>query len=127
MCTGKIRALSQLGAEKIAFLYFYISAFCSLTDRPIRCAYMRGMNIEFFPLYLNHGPRKTRYYIFTFLPFVAWLTERRTKYFYIDAHMRGMCTEKFGASSQLGAEKIAFPPIYGWRHTDGQTDEHLYL
>ncbi len=28
----KIRLLSQSGAEKIAFLYFYISAFCSQTD-----------------------------------------------------------------------------------------------
>ena len=34
MCTGKIRTVTELGAEKIAFLYFYISAFCSLTDRP---------------------------------------------------------------------------------------------
>ena len=33
MCTGKIRLLSQLGAEKIAFLYFYISALCNLIDR----------------------------------------------------------------------------------------------
>ena len=31
--------------------------------------------------------------------------------------MRGICTKKFGALSQLGAEKIAFPP-----KPDGQTD-----
>ena len=29
----KISGLSWLEAEKIAFLYFYISSFCSLTDR----------------------------------------------------------------------------------------------
>ncbi len=28
MCTENIRFLSQLGFEKIAFLYFYIFAFC---------------------------------------------------------------------------------------------------
>ena len=34
MCTEKISRLSKLRAEKIAFPYFYITAFCSLTDRP---------------------------------------------------------------------------------------------
>ena len=33
MCTGKIRLLSQLGAEKIAFPCFYIFVSYSLTDR----------------------------------------------------------------------------------------------
>ena len=54
MCTEKIRTLSQSGFEKIALLYFYISAFCRLTDRLtdktfigyILRSYMRGMCIE---------------------------------------------------------------------------------
>ena len=33
MCTGTNRLLSQLGAEKIVFLYFYNSVFCSLADK----------------------------------------------------------------------------------------------
>ena len=31
-----------------------------------------------------------------------------------------MCTEKIGALSQLGAEKIEFPP-----YSDGRTDGHM--
>ena len=52
MCTGKIRLLCQLGTEKIAFIYFYISAFCSLTNRPTdkqlmnRSSYVIGMCTE---------------------------------------------------------------------------------
>ena len=33
MCREKTSCLFYLGAEKIAFPYFYITAFCSLTDR----------------------------------------------------------------------------------------------
>ncbi len=36
--------------------------------------------------------------------------------------MRGLCTEKIGYLSQLGAEKIAFPP-----KLDGQTDGYTMI
>ena len=39
--------------------------------------------------------------------------------------MRGMCTDKIGALSQLGAEKITFPPKPNG-HTDRQTDICFY-
>ncbi len=35
--------------------------------------------------------------------------------------MRGMCTEKNGALTQLGAEKITFPPKHSWQ-ADGHTN-----
>ncbi len=38
--------------------------------------------------------------------------------------MRGICTKKIGAISQLGAEKITFPPTD--RHTHGRTDLDIY-
>ena len=42
--------------------------------------------------------------------FVALLTDRRTKYLQNRcSFMRGICTEKMGPISQLGAEKITFP------------------
>ena len=78
MGTEKNRTLSQSGFEKIVFLYFGIYAFCRLTNKPMdknnhridahifeECAQKK---IE---LYLNQGSRKSRFYIFTFLPFVA--------------------------------------------------------
>ncbi len=58
------------------------------------------------------------------LPFVAWPTDRRTKYYIcrIDAHIQEECAHKMIASSYI--EKITFPPkpdrqIY--RHTDRRT------
>ncbi len=71
MCTKK----SQSGTEKIVFLYLYISAFSSLTDRPTNKIFVE--------------------------------------------YMRGICTEKNRTLSQLGAEKIAFPP-----KPNGQADGH---
>ncbi len=51
-------------------------------------------------------------------PLVALPTDRRTKYLPNRcSFMRGICTEKNGAISQLGAEKITFPP-----KPDGHTD-----
>ena len=41
-------------------------------------------------------------------------TDRRTKYLQNKClFMRGICTKKIGAISQLGAEKITFPPKRG--------------
>ena len=43
--------------------------------------------------------------------------------------MRGICTKKIGAISQLGAEKITFPPkpdIQRYIQTDGRTDVCFY-
>ncbi len=43
--------------------------------------------------------------------------------------MRGIWTKKIGVISQLGAEKIAFPPKPDGqtdRHTDGRTDGRTY-
>ncbi len=55
-------------------------------------------------------------------PFVALPTDRRTKYLQNRySFMRGICTKKIGAISQLGAEKITFPPKPDG-HTDRQTD-----
>ncbi len=65
-------------------------------------------------------------------PFVALPTDRRIKYLQNRfSFMRGICTKKIGAISQLGAEKITFPPKPD-RHTDihthnRQTDGHLLL
>ena len=42
--------LSQFWVKKIAFSYFYISAFCSLTDRQMDEIFVRGMCTD---LYLN--------------------------------------------------------------------------
>ena len=48
--------------------------------------------------------------IFTFLPFVAKPADQRTKYLQNRcSFMRGICTKKIGAISQLGAEKSRFP------------------
>ena len=60
------------------------------------------------------------------LPFVAWPTDRRTKYLQIRClYTRGMCTPKMRALSYIGAEKITFPPkpdrqtaIQTYRRTD---------
>ena len=44
--------------------------------------------------------------------------------------MRGICTTKIGATSQLGAEKITFPPKpdgQTYLQTDRQTDGHMLL
>ncbi len=58
--------------------------------------------------------------------FVAIPTDRRTKYLQNRySFMRGNCTKKIGAKSQLGAEKITFPPKRGW-HTDRWTDICFY-
>ena len=59
--------------------------------------------------------------------FVALPTDRRTKNLQNRClFIRGICTDKNGALSQLGAEKITFPPkpdghtdILTYRHTDG--------
>ncbi len=73
----KTSCFFQLRAEKIAFPYFYISAFCSLTD---------GHNI-----------------------------------YILDARIREKCAKKkIRTLSQLGADKIAFPPNL----TDGWMDGH---
>ena len=46
--------------------------------------------------------------------FVALPTDRRTKYLQNRcSFLRGICTKKIGAISQLGAEKITFPPKRG--------------
>ena len=58
--------------------------------------------------------------------FVALPTDRRTKYLQNRcSFMRGICTKKIGAISQLGAEKITFPPKRGW-HSDRRTDICFY-
>ncbi len=51
------------------------------------------------------------------MPFVALPTDRQQNIYRIDAHLREESAEKNGAISQLGAEKITFPP-----KPDGQTD-----
>ena len=49
--------------------------------------------------------------IFTFLPFVAKPADQWTKYLQNRClFMRGICTKKIGAISQLEAEKITFSP-----------------
>ncbi len=64
-------------------------------------------------------------------PFVALPTDRQTKYLQNRcSFMRGICTKKIGAISQLGAEKITFPPKPNEHtdiQTDRQTDGHLLL
>ncbi len=46
--------------------------------------------------------------------FVALPTDRQTKYLKNRcSFMRGICTKKIGARSELGAEKITFPPKRG--------------
>ena len=53
-------------------------------------------------------------YIICAKPFVALPTDRRTKYLQNRcSFMRRICTKKMGAISQLGAEKITFPPKRG--------------
>ena len=56
---------------------------------------------------------------------VALPTDRRTKYLQNRcSFMRGICTKKIEAISQLGAEKIVFPPKpdrHTYIHTDGRT------
>ena len=53
--------------------------------------------------------------------FVALPTDRRKKYLQNRcSFMRGICTKKIGAISQLGAEKIALTPKPAG-HTDGRT------
>ena len=55
-------------------------------------------------------------------PFVALPTDRRTKYLQNRcSFMRGICINKIGAISQLGTEKITFPP-----KPDGHTDRRTY-
>ena len=62
--------------------------------------------------------------------FVALQTDRRTKYLQNRcSFMRGICTNKIGAISQLGAEKITFPPKPDGHtdiHTDRQTDGRTF-
>ncbi len=53
MCTGKFRLLFQLGTEKITLIYFYISAFCSLTDRKTDKISQLGAEKIAFPLNLT--------------------------------------------------------------------------
>ncbi len=52
--------------------------------------------------------------------------DRQTKYLKNRcSFMMGICTKKFGAISQIGAEKITFPPKpdrHIYRHTYIQTD-----
>ena len=58
--------------------------------------------------------RKLKLNIFTFLPLVAKPVDQRTKYLQNRcSFMRGICTKKIGAISQLGAEKITCPPKRG--------------
>ena len=45
MCTEKIRTVSKSGAKNIAFLYFFIYTFCSLTDRPTYKIFIEQMLI----------------------------------------------------------------------------------
>ncbi len=62
--------------------------------------------------------------------FVALPTDRRTNYLQNRcSFMRGICTKKIGAISQLGAEKNTFPPKPGIqkdRQTYRQTDISFY-
>ncbi len=47
----------------------------------------------------------------------------------IDAHLWGESAKKIGAISQLGAEKITFPPkpdIHTYIHTDERTFAFIY-
>ena len=53
MCTEKINNLSLLVAEKFVFPYFYISAFCSLNDRPTDKIF-----IEYMVIYERNVHRK---------------------------------------------------------------------
>ncbi len=58
--------------------------------------------------------------------FLALPTDRQTKYSQNRcSFMRGICTKKIGATSQLGAEKIAFPPKPD-RQTYKRTDGSVY-
>ena len=67
--------------------------------------------------------------------FVVLPTDRRTKYLQNRcSFMRGICTQKIGAKSQLGAEKITFPlkpdretDILTYIQTDIQTNGYLLL
>ena len=74
--TGKIRLLSRLGTEIITFLYFYISIFCSLIDRPTDKIFIeqkliyKGNLHKKMDLYLKQRQRKSR--------FPLNLTERQT-------------------------------------------------
>ncbi len=53
---------------------------------------------------------------------IALPTDRRTKYLQNRcSFMRESCTNKIGAISQLGTEKVTFPPKRGW-HTDRRAD-----
>ncbi len=45
---------------------------------------MRGMCTEKIVVYFNQGQRKLHFHIFTLLPFVALMTDQRTR---IDAHI----------------------------------------
>ncbi len=61
------------------------------------------------------------------LPFVAWPTDRRTKYLKNRcSYTSGMCTQKMWALSYIGAEKITFPPKRGWHMDRRQTDICFY-
>ncbi len=60
------------------------------------------------------------------LLFVAWPTDRRTKYLQTRcSYTREMCTQKIRALSYIGAEKITFPPKPD-RKTYRRTDISVY-
>ena len=76
-----------------------------------RCLFKKSRNL------INHV-----FNIFTFLPFVAKPADRRKKYLQNRcSFLRGICTKKIGAISQLGAEKITFPLNVVDIRTDGRT------
>ncbi len=116
-----------------------------------RCSYRREMcKEEKTDLYLNQGqrkshlPRKLRFHIIIFLPFVAWLWEWHTKYLLNRcSYIRVMCKEKnqtsilirdtkncispklfvayfYQTSIKIRGRKNAFPPNCRWR-TDMRT------
>jgi len=65
------------------YIFFLISALCSLTDRPTDNYFKNERNVqcsEKIDFYPYQGPRKLRFYIFKYLLFVAWPTDRQTKY-----------------------------------------------
>ena len=68
MCREKASCLFELGAEKIAFPYYYISAFCSMTERLIykifieqKFLYKRNVERKNTDHYLNKGQRKSHF------------------------------------------------------------------
>ncbi len=83
--------------------YFYLYVFCSLTNGltdKIIIEQMRINKTTFYKkksdFYLKQPPRKSCFFISTFLPFIALPAERRTKYLQNRcSFLRGICTKKY--------------------------------